>query len=131
MKLYHGDKIIPGLIAFVIMITFPIWFNLAPGQADYDAEMQQLRGEDTPEGCIFDTDEMRTSHMQKLSEWRDLVVRDEQRYTEDKNGKQVKMSLTSTCMSWTPPRNFVMKANPVAVTVACMAVAACQRSAPP
>jgi hypothetical protein len=96
MKLYHGDKIIPGLIVFVVMITFPIWFNLAPGESAYDSAVREI---DAANGCIFDTEEMRTSHMQKLSEWRDLVVREEQRYTEDKNGNQVKMSLTSTCMT--------------------------------
>ena len=96
MKLYHGEKIIPGLIIFVVMFTFPVWFNLAPGGTVYDAE---LRDADRENGCLFDTDEMRTSHMQKLTEWRDLVVREGQRYAEDKKGDQVKMSLTSACMS--------------------------------
>lgn len=104
MKLYHGEMIIPGLIIFVLLFTFPIWFNkLVPGTTAYDARLRQL---DTENGCLFDTEEMRTSHMQKLNEWRDLVVRDAQRFlldeegaeVLDKDGKRIEMSLTKTCM---------------------------------
>ena len=49
--------------------------------------------------CVEATDYMRASHMELLDEWRDLVVRENQRsFTSTLTGATYEMSLSGTCM---------------------------------
>jgi uncharacterized membrane protein len=99
MKIYNANKIIPGLIIFLGLITFPFWFNM--GKAAPPPEIKL----DTPviqqmavKQCIMPKAEMRTGHMQVLNDWRTEVVRNNQRIYVAADGKQYNMSLQNECM---------------------------------
>ena len=94
--MYDGGKILIGLGAFAVLITIPIWLSLATGGSGARPELVLPK-----EGgkCVEDTEYMRTSHMDLLSEWRDIVVREGRRTYTAKDGREHEMSLTRTCMS--------------------------------
>jgi hypothetical protein len=88
--------ILVGLIVFLALVTFPIWFDLAAGTGAGPPELLL-----PPEGgeCVAETSFMRTEHMQLLTEWRDEVVRDNDRIYTAGNGRRYYKSLSGTCMS--------------------------------
>ncbi len=88
-------KIIVGLVVFLILITFPVWYNVAKGKATYVPELQRP-AEGT--ACVRDSAWMIANHMDLLNTWRDRVVRADERWDVDQNGKPVEMSLTHTCL---------------------------------
>jgi hypothetical protein len=99
MKIYNAKQIIPGLIIFLGLITFPFWFNM--GKAAVPPEIKI----DTPviqqmavKQCILPKLDMRTGHMQLLNEWRTEVVRNGYRIYDAADGKQYTMSLQNECM---------------------------------
>lgn len=99
MRIYNGDKIIPGLIIFLALITMPLWYNM--GKAAPAPEIKI----DTPaiqkmavKQCILPKLEMRTGHMQILNDWRTEVVRNNQRVYVAADGKQYNMSLQNECL---------------------------------
>ncbi|MFO7818017.1 MAG: sulfate reduction electron transfer complex DsrMKJOP subunit DsrJ [Thermodesulfobacteriota bacterium] len=92
--MYDSGKILAGLAVFVVLITFPFWFNI--GNAAFkEPELQKPK-----EGkeCVMETQLMRAEHMQLLDDWRDEVVRDKDHYYHSDNGKVYWKSLTLTCM---------------------------------
>jgi hypothetical protein len=99
MKIYNANKIIPGLIIFLGLITFPLWYNM--GKAAPPPEIKL----DTPviqqmavKQCILPKADMRTGHMQLLNTWRTDVVRNNFRIYVAADGKQYTMSLQNECM---------------------------------
>jgi hypothetical protein len=93
--MYDAGKIIIGLIVFLVLITFPIWYNMASGEALDAPELEKAaKGEQ----CIRDTDYMTTNHMDLLNEWRDQVVRDGERYETGPDGVTYERSLSKTCL---------------------------------
>ncbi len=99
--MYDSGKIITGLIIFVALATFPLWYNQASGEA---AAKPVLKIEAGQENCVEPKEFMRVSHMQMLNEWRDLAVRDGNRVYLSSDGKTYEMSLSNTCMSCHPNR---------------------------
>ena len=95
MKLYDTKKIIPGLIIFLAITTFPIWYNIASGTATYKPEPKIVTD---AEQCVAEKNYMREFHMDLLNNWRDEVVRSNDRYFLAPDGKQYEKSLSSTCM---------------------------------
>lgn len=93
--MYDAKKIIPGLIIFLALATFPLWFNLASGKADYRPEPKPPADE---KSCVESKDYMKTWHMDLLNQWREAVVRDGQRTYVSRQGKIYDMSLSLTCM---------------------------------
>lgn len=99
--IYHGKYIVPGLVIFLVVITFPIWYGVARGGKQFDNPIEAKEGEQ----CIADTGWMRENHMQLLTRWRDEVVREGKRVREaDRDGKNFLKeyplkSLTRTCMA--------------------------------
>jgi len=87
--------IFSGLFVFLVLITFPIWYNLAAGEA---ARPPDIPLPATERECVAPTDYMRTSHMNLLIQWRDAVVREDTRLYTAFNGKTYNMSLTGTCI---------------------------------
>ncbi len=86
--------ILAGLIVFLGIITFPIWYNTAGGTSAAAPELQKpAKGEN----CIYPAEYMRANHMEILMDWRDRVVRDNQRIVTV-GGKTYNMSLTGTCL---------------------------------
>jgi hypothetical protein len=92
--LHNGGKILIGLVLFLALITFPLWYNFAQGKADYVPELQKP----TDGPCVMDSVLMRAQHMDVLNNWRDRVVRTGERYYTDDNGRTVEMSLSNTCL---------------------------------
>ncbi len=91
--MYDGVKIISGLFIFVLLVTFPVWYN----HGDVGA-MPELEMPATAKLCVLPAEEMRARHMQLLNQWRDEVVRDGQRNTIEIGGKEYKKGLSLACM---------------------------------
>lgn len=92
--MYDGGKIITGLIIFVLLVTFPIWYN------HLDAgEVPKLEKPKDAKVCVQPVEIMRAEHMQLLNQWRDEVLRQGQRgYIEVGEGKMYQKSLQNACM---------------------------------
>jgi [DsrC]-trisulfide reductase subunit J len=102
MKLYDGGKIIVGLIIFVGIATFPLYYNIGKVNAKPEPKL------DTPailqmpvqeRKCVESKAFMRTSHMQLLNDWRDSVVRNDNRQYISSTGKHYIMSFQNGCLS--------------------------------
>ena len=109
--MYDKGKIIFGIIVFLVVTTFPFWYNQASGSASTFPPPKPVA-----EGlhCVEPAEFMRTAHMQLLNEWRDQVVRDGVRtYTSEAYGEQYAISLTGTCLQchadWTPAQSVSME----------------------
>ena len=97
MKMYNGGLIKAGLALFLVLATFPLWYNLALGDSAARPELEMPDPAVHP-NCVAPLEQMRSSHMDLLDDWRDAVVRDGERiYTAD-DGTKYEMSLTKTCM---------------------------------
>ena len=94
--MYDSGKILLGLIVFVGLFTSPIWQDLASGESASKPNIILPADEDIKE-CVAATEYMRTSHMDLLNEWRDKVVRDEERIYTSPGCKEFEMSLSNTC----------------------------------
>ncbi len=99
MKIYNANKIIPGLVIFLVAVTLPLWYNMGRATQAPDPKI------DTPviqkmqvKQCILPKDEMRTGHMQILNDWRTQVVRNSNRIYTAPDGKKYNMSLQNECM---------------------------------
>lgn len=91
--MYDGGKIITGLIIFVLLVTFPIWYNHLDAGEVPKPELPK----DT-KVCVEDAKVMRAEHMQLLNEWRDEVLRDGQRGYIEVGDKMFQKSLQNACM---------------------------------
>lgn len=89
-------KIYTGLIIFVIIATFPFWYNL--GKAAPVPEIKLTEKAKAAKTCVRPIEYMKTQHMQLLDLWRDQVVREGKRLYVNNSGKTFKMSLTDTCL---------------------------------
>ena len=94
--MYNKGKIIVGLAIFVVLITFPFWFN--QGKAAPAPERVLTAQAKAAKECILSAELMRTEHMQMLNDWRDMVVRDGTRLYVSSSGKKYNMSLSNTCL---------------------------------
>ena len=94
--MYDSGKILLGLIIFVGLFTSPIWYDLASGGSANKPNIIPPVDENIKE-CVAGTEYMRTSHMDLLNEWRDKVVREEERIYTSPGGKEFEMSLSNTC----------------------------------
>ena len=93
--MYDAGKVIIGLIVFLALITFPTWYNVATGKADYVPELAKATKGET---CVADVEYMKASHMDMLNQWRDVVVREGKRVYTAPDGRKFNMSLTRTCL---------------------------------
>lgn len=92
--MYDSGKIIPGLIIFVLLILFPIWYNHGDAGAVPSPELPK-----DSEQCVRSVQEMRAKHMQLLNQWRDEVLRTGDRSFDVQIGeKKYQKSLMNTCM---------------------------------
>lgn len=96
--MYDSGKIIFGLIVFIGLFTYPIWYDLASSESSKKPNIILPTNEDQKE-CVASTEFMRSSHMDLLNEWRDKVVRKNIRTYTSATGKKFEMSLTKTCTS--------------------------------
>ncbi len=93
--MYNKGTIIPGLIIFVLFVTFPLWFNAFSTASTVPKPELPPGGE---KECVAPAAEMRESHMVLLNEWRDGVLRDGNRDVITVDGKKYRKGLQMACM---------------------------------
>lgn len=93
-----NDKkiIITGLVIFMIILTFPFWYNR--GKAAPAPELELTDRAKQAKVCVRSTDYMQREHMQLLDFWRHSVVRNAERIYVNPEGKEYTMSLSNTCL---------------------------------
>ena len=91
--MYDGKLIIPGLIVFVALMTFPILKNMGNAGPVPKPEKPKIAKK-----CVEPTEFMRTSHMRLLNQWRDEVLREGNRKQIDVDGVMYEKSLMNGCM---------------------------------
>ena len=91
--MYDSGKVISGLIIFVLIITFPIWYNHGVAADVPKAEMPKDKKK-----CVLPLKEMRPNHMQMLNQWRDDVLRNGDRAFFSVEGKMYQKSLQNACI---------------------------------
>lgn len=95
MKLYDSGKILAGVAVFVLLITFPIWYN----HLDAGTVPKPEKPANGAKQCVLPAAEMRAKHMQLLNQWRNDALRNEDRaYSIEIDGKKYQKSLMNTCM---------------------------------
>jgi len=97
--MYDAGKIITGIIIFLCLVTFPIWYIAASGKASSAPEPVIVT---TEKQCVESTQYMKDNHMKLLDSWKETVVRDGIRTYVASDGKEYTISLTGTCLSCHP-----------------------------
>lgn len=97
--MYDGRAILTGLVIFLVLITFPIWYNVGKTAAapEISLDTPVIRQLATKE-CVEGTSFMRARHKQLLENWRTWAIRDGQRIYSSSNGKEYEISLELTCL---------------------------------
>ena len=95
-RLYNGNLIITGLVIFLVLFTFPFWYN--HGKAAPAPKRILTPEAKAAKACIHSAEYMKAEHMQILNDWRHIVVRDGQRVYVNTEGKEFEMSLSNTCL---------------------------------
>jgi hypothetical protein len=90
------NLIFGGVIIFIIIATFPFWYNR--GKAAPPPELELTAAAKAAGVCVRSTEYMRAEHMQLLDLWRDSVVRRGDRTYVNPSGKEFNMSLSNTCL---------------------------------
>ena len=88
--------IVTGVIIFLIIATFPFWYNR--GKAAPQPDLILTAKAKAAKVCVRSTEYMKAEHMQLLDVWRDSVVRRGERIYVSPAGKEYDMSLTNTCL---------------------------------
>jgi len=92
--MYDTGKILIGVAIFLIIAIFP--FLLGVGDSSQAPHPVVLKA--AGEQCIESAAYMRANHMQMLDQWRDDVVRNNDRTYTNTSGKTFTKSLSNTCM---------------------------------
>ena len=89
-----------GLIIFVALFTFPLWYNLGlkAGKAAPAPLLELTEKAKAAEACVRSTDYMKAEHMKVLDLWRHSVVRNAERIYVNSKGQEFTMSLSNTCL---------------------------------
>ena len=93
--MYNKLTIIPGLMIFVLIVTFPLWYNAFSTASPITKPELPPGGE---KQCVASAAEMRAKQMQMLNEWRDDVLRNGNRVAVTVNGKTYRKGLQLACM---------------------------------
>ena len=93
--MYDARKIIFGLVIFLFLVTFPVWYVLANESAASVPELEIVTEE---ENCVESVPYMRAKHMDLLNDWRQSVVREGDRTYISSSGREYNKSLTGTCL---------------------------------
>jgi len=99
--MYDENKVIPIIIVFVILATFPLWYNLGKAAPKPDPKIDTPVIQALPEKkCIEPKEVMKTAHMKILDQWRMEVVRgDFSRQMTTADGRVFEKSLQKGCMN--------------------------------
>jgi hypothetical protein len=94
--MYDGKKIIPGLILFLGLVTYPIWHNTVSGKTGYVPKPKMPADK---KECVEPKAIIRLNHKDLLNDWKMSAVRSGIRTYQASNQKIYTMSLTRTCMN--------------------------------
>ena len=95
--MYDKNKILAALLIGMAIILLPFWLNI--GKRDKLTEPKLSEKAKLAKRCILPKGEIRSTHQALLVEWRDLAVREGQRfYYSNYNDKNFEISLENTCM---------------------------------
>lgn len=94
--IYDKGKIFAGLVIFVGLVASPFWYNPVFGTGA--TTPPEVKLPQTEKVCVLPRAEMRASHMQVLYDWRETVVRGGGRLGRLADKREVKMSLSNTCL---------------------------------
>ena len=94
--MYDKGKVIAGIVAFLAVVTVPVWYNLARGTAQ---AAPQLERPANATKCVESVDYMRANHKELLLNWRETVVREGTRTYVAQDGKEYDMNLVTTCLN--------------------------------
>ncbi|MGC8490227.1 MAG: sulfate reduction electron transfer complex DsrMKJOP subunit DsrJ [Syntrophobacteraceae bacterium] len=98
MKIYDGKYILIGLLAFVVLATFPIWYDhgkaVPPANPSLNTPVIDAMAH---KHCILSKEQMITGHMLLLNQWRTEVVRYGKRVYVAPGGEKYQMSLETEC----------------------------------
>ncbi len=99
MKIYDLGKVVVGLAIFVLVFTFPLFYNMgkATSAPKPDIQTEEIAALAEP-FCVEEAATMRTSHMRVLNEWRTSVVRHGNSAAPSFKGVRYEMSLSNSCM---------------------------------
>jgi hypothetical protein len=106
-KFYDAKYVIGGLIVFFVIASFTLWPNLgktipAPQPSLDTPVIKQLAEKDRK--CVLPLDEIRSTHMKMLIDWRENVIRSGEKGNPSvrefvtPDGRTFLASLTNTCM---------------------------------
>jgi hypothetical protein len=88
-----------GIIVFILLVTFPIWYAGGKSKQVPQIDLNTPVINSLPEKqCVAPTAFMKTRHMKLLDEWRNDVVRNNNRTYTTPDGRRYDKSLTKTCM---------------------------------
>jgi hypothetical protein len=94
--MHDRPMIFAGLLIFVGLFTFPLWYAHAGKTSAAGPDIKLPTQE---KQCVAPLNYMRNSHMQLLLDWREQVVRADQRQFTSYTGKVYDKSLTRTCLT--------------------------------
>ena len=94
--MYDAGKIIGGLIIFLILITSPLWYNMASGKSGDIPDPKIVTDE---KQCVMPTEYMKSDHMDLLNQWRNSAVRENDRIHISHENRKFNKSLTNTCLN--------------------------------
>ncbi len=92
--MFDTGKIFLGLGVFAGLVTGPAWYGIGRGKG----APPELQKPADAKQCIEPTAFMRARHMQLLDQWREAVVRVDDRVYVASDGKRHAISLTGTCL---------------------------------
>jgi hypothetical protein len=88
-----GGKLVGGLVVVAAIVMGPAWLGSARG-----TKPLALPAAKGGERCVAPREEIRRSHPALLASWRERVVRNGDRVHDIGDGRQVRISLTGTCL---------------------------------
>ncbi len=94
--MFNARIVLPGLVIFLGLISFPLWQNLTSAEATRTPQPQSPA---EARQCVEPTQYMREKHMDLLLEWRESAIRKGNRTYVASDGQQYEISLSGTCLS--------------------------------
>jgi hypothetical protein len=92
--MYDTGKILIGVAIFLIIAIFPFLLGVSNSNQVPQPAILKAKGEQCVESAAY----MRANHMQMLDQWRDDVVRLNDRTYTNTSGVSFNKSLSNTCM---------------------------------
>lgn len=89
--IYNKPVIIPALVIFIALITYPFWHAGLPDKPTPKIQEGQVQ-------CVESAEWMKANHMKLLDQWRHSVVREQDREYTSTSGKVFTKSLSNTCL---------------------------------